>query len=382
MNPAPPAVVPWELAGAACAGALVGWIVTRLAGRLVEPRRSPLVEALAVPALAAAAAGLWWWEVGMRGQLHAAAMEVPRAALAWRWAGHVVFLGFLAAATWTDLSDRVIPDSITAPGFLAGLAWSSLRPDALLPVSRADARSFAAPLLWPDALGLCGPLGGPSLPAWLGAAPALTGLGFAVVLFVAWWLSCTAPAEAAVPADAAVPAEAATRARRPFDPRLPMLAAGLAGIGAAWWHGGDHWAGMLSALVGMATGVAVVWATRIGASRALGREAVGFGDVTLVAVVGAWLGWQGTLLACCVGVLVGLAHGLVQLALARGNELPFGPSLCVGTGCVIVLWRPLWERAGPAFERPQDVGVAAAAVIALTALTLAAWWRLRGGSAA
>lgn len=369
-----PAIQPlgWALPAAACGGALVGGIVIQTVDRLVVSRSPatgrPGLRGGVVAVAALAAAALWWWEVAVRGQSPSGvgAAEIALATLAWRWAGHVVLFGFLAAAAWIDLRDRVIPDAITLPGVLAGLAWAGLRPDTLLPVARSEPRSFAAPLVEADVLGLGGPLGGVVLPTWLGAAPVLAGLGVAAVLFVAWWLGCTAAPEAG------------PSGRRPPDPRLPALAAGLVGIGGAWWHGGDHWSALLSALAGLAVGVAAVWATRIGASRALGREALGFGDVTLMAVIGAWLGWQGTLLACCVGVLVGLVHGLVQFAMARGNELPFGPSLCAGAVLVVVCWRSLWAQVGPVFDRPVEVAAVAAAVIVLTSLTLAAWWRLRG----
>mgnify|MGYP006276895829 CR=1 FL=1 len=364
----------WSLSLAAGSGALVGWIVSRVVAGLVEPRPDGvgrggrLGTAAFVAAFAVAAAALWWWEVVARGQLPVAiaGTELSPTMLAWRWGGHLMLLAFLAAATWVDLRDRVIPDAITLPGVLAGLAWAGLRPGTLLPVARVVPRTFAAPLFEWDVLGPLGPLGAAPLPAWLGAAPALAGFAAAASVFVAWWIVCTAPAEA----DAS--------GRRRFDPRLPVLTAGLAGIGGVWWCGGDHWAALLSSLVGLAAGVAVVWSTRIGASRALGREALGFGDVTLMAVIGAWLGWQAVVLTCGLGVLVGLAHGLALFALARDNELPFGPSLCAGAMLVVVGWRPLWVWFGPAFERPGEIAAVVAAVIVLTALTLAAWWRLRG----
>lgn len=375
MTPIPDPAGPWALPAAAGVGAAVGWVAAWAVGRNADPvagtsaKRRRLVHAALVVGLAAAAAALWRWEVVARGQIPAAAAEVTVGALAWRWAGHVIFLGFLAAAAAIDLRERVIPDAITLPGVLAGLAWSGFVPRSLPPVARVVPRSFAAPLFAPDVLGACGPLGDAGLPDWLGPMPAAAGLVAAVALFVGWWLACTSPAERG------------PTAGRSFDPRLPALAAGLVGIGAAWWRGGDHWPALVSALVGLGAGVAVVWSMRLGASRALDREAVGFGDVTLIAVIGAWLGWQGGLLACCLGVLVGLVHGVVRFVIARDNELPFGPGLCVGAALVIVVWRPLWDRFGPAFARPLEIATVAGLVIVLTALVLA-FWRLRRGSAA
>ena len=375
MNPMLDHAGAW-LVACACAGAMLGWVVAWGVDRLGDHEAGPSIgrrrfeRALVVVAMAAGAPGLWWWEVASRGQLPPQAVDVPAAILTWRWAGHLVFLGFLAAASWIDLRERVIPDAITLPGVLAGIAWSGLVPRALPPVALAVPRSFAAPLFEPDVLGLCGPIGDTVLPWCLAAAPVMAGLAVATALFVGWWLVCTASPDRGI----------ADGFR--FDPRLPALGMGLVGIGAAWWSGGDRWIAVLSALVGMATGVACVWATRITASRALGREAVGFGDVTLVAVIGAWLGWQGVCFACCLGVLVGLVHGVTRFVLASDNELPFGPGLCVGALLTIVLWEPLWSRFAPAFERPHEVAAAAGLVITLTAAVLAVWWRLRRGSRA
>ena len=59
-------------------------------------------------------------------------------------------------------------------------------------------------------------------------------------------------------------------------------------------------------------------------------EAMGFGDVKLAAVIGAFLGWEKLLLALALAVVVGAVLGLVQLALRRENRLKFGPYLAIG----------------------------------------------------
>ena len=75
---------------------------------------------------------------------------------------------------------------------------------------------------------------------------------------------------------------------------LLLALVGSAAITAAWLSGAtvDNWQGLLTALVGMAAGGGLVWLVRLIGGAALGREAMGFGDVTLMAMIGAFLGWQ------------------------------------------------------------------------------------------
>jgi len=307
---------------------------------------------------------LWWWEVIQRGQLPAGSGG-DSSGLVVRFAAHVVLSGLLLAAAWIDLRHRVIPDLVTVPGVLVGLLWMAISPDSLLPVIRDVPRSFAAPQEVLDVLGVSGPLRGGD---WSGGAAA-AGLVAALVAFGGWWASCTAAFREPGPRGLA---------GLVGEPRHMVLVAGIAVVVVSWWTGADHWRGLASALAGLATAGAVVWLTRLGATRALGREAMGMGDVTLMAMVGCWIGWQAVLCGCMAGVFLGLAHGVVQLVRHRDAELPFGPSLCVGTALVVVGWRPIWSRVGSAFERPGEMAAVVLAVIGLTAICLAVWRRIRG----
>jgi prepilin signal peptidase PulO-like enzyme (type II secretory pathway) len=235
-------------------------------------------------------------------------------------------------------------------------------------VVREVPRSFALPLRETDVLGFAGPLRGP-WPAWLESAPDVVGLAVAAVVFAVWWLVGT---ESSLAEE-----RAAAWWRRLATPRSFVAVAGAVILGGAWLVGGLHWRGLGSALGGLAVAAGMVWLTRAGASRALGREAMGLGDVTLMAMIGAWLGWQACVLACFLAVFIGLAHGIAQLVLHREAELPFGPSLCLGTAAVVVGWRPVWGRCEPFFERPLEMAAVVAAVIVLTAVTLWIWHRLR-----
>jgi len=379
MNLPPLGLVILAAAIAATAAGLVTVVETavdRLTGPPVESAR---LRRLLRVAFVGGALALAWWEIVALGQVPVVTggREAPAewSLLLSRYAAHLMLFSLLAAATWTDLRRRVIPDEITAPGLLLGLGWLSLHPDVLLPVATEAPRSFAAPLLEPDVLGAWGGLYAAGVPAWLGARPVLGGLLAAAAAFLAWWGVGAGPA---CDIDGR-PLPAAPGWRRLCTPRLWAAGLGLGVVAVAWARGGSHWAGVWAALVGILVSGAIVWLTRIGASRALGQEALGFGDVTLMAMAGSWLGWQACLLACCLAVFVGLGHGLFQLVRRRENELPFGPSLCLAIVMVVITWRSLWPRVAPFFERPGELAVVVAAVIVLTAASLFLWSRLRGG---
>jgi len=360
-------------------GGTAGWLLARsvswlLGGSSSGPagtgNAARFEAGIAAPAImAAAAAAVWWWEIRMLGQLPPDLATVDCRTLWLRLAAHLILATLLAAASWIDLRERVIPDAITVPGVLGGLAWNASLPATLLPVGREVSRSFATPLLEPDVLGAFGTLEATPLPAWMTGPAGLAAMagGFAV-----WWWFGLPPGQ---PPDA--PADLAGASPR-WLAAMVAVAGGL-GLTAAWFVGGHHWAGLVTAVIGMLVSAGIIWATRAGASRALGREAMGFGDVTLMAMAGAWLGWQACLLACLLAVFIGLIHGVSQLLRHSESELPFGPSLCLGLGLVILAWRSLWAAAEPQFERPLEMALVVGLVIGMTALTLWGWARLKGG---
>lgn len=362
----------WHGAVAFVAAVAVARLLTTGVRRLVHPDAGPASGSLrgVEAAFVLAGLGLYWWEVVAGGQLPVEVTGGVDPALGQRFAAHLVLFGLLAAASWIDLRERVIPDAITVPGVLLGLAVASVWPGSLLPIAREVPRSFALPLREADVLAVCGGLGSP-VPSWLAPWPSMTGLALALAVFGLWWWGCTAPA-----ATGAEPVADARRAT--LDPRWLMLPGGAVGIAAAWLLGGSHWLGLASGLAGLAVAAGVVWCMRLGASWAFGREALGFGDVTLMAMVGSWLGWQPALLACFGGVFIGMAHGLVLAALHRENELPFGPSLCLAAAGIVVAWRPLWERSRTYFDAPGELAAVTVAVVVLTTLSLVAWRRFRG----
>jgi leader peptidase (prepilin peptidase) / N-methyltransferase len=89
------------------------------------------------------------------------------------------------------------------------------------------------------------------------------------------------------------------------------------------------------ALLGAAVGGGFLWVVGWLWERARGVEAMGLGDVKMMFMVGAFLGWPLTLLTIFVGVLSGSAAGVAAMA-RRGERdmqmlLPFGIFLGLGS---------------------------------------------------
>ena len=164
---------------------------------------------------------------------------------------------------------------------------------------------------------------------------------------------------------------------------LAMGVVGSAAVAAVWYGNDERWIALLSALVGMAAGGGMIWAVRIVGTAVLQREAMGFGDVTLMAMIGAFLGWQACLMVFFLAPLAGLVIGIVQWILFRDNEIPYGPFLCLAAAAVVVFWARVWDWAvgyfGLVFELGWIMPAFLVGCLALMAVLLWLIGRLRGG---
>ena len=95
-------------------------------------------------------------------------------------------------------------------------------------------------------------------------------------------------------------------------------------------------AALLMSLAGMALGYGSLWLVGWLGEKAFRREAMGLGDCKLLGMVGAFTGPVGALLAAGVGLLLGLATGLLQQARTRDAAFPFGPALAAGGAAVFL----------------------------------------------
>ncbi len=104
----------------------------------------------------------------------------------------------------------------------------------------------------------------------------------------------------------------------------------------------SHWHGLAWSLAGAAAGAAITWGVRVLGGWLLGVEALGFGDVTLMAMIGSFVGWQPIVFIFPLAAVGSLCAGLLlKIARAR-SAMPYGPALSAATLAVLMSWRWLW----------------------------------------
>ena len=110
---------------------------------------------------------------------------------------------------------------------------------------------------------------------------------------------------------------------------------GLAiGLGFSLIYGID---GLKDAAIGAVVGFLTLWAVAWLGKHAFKKEAMGGGDIKMMAMVGAFLGWTGVFLTIFLGSVVGtLIFGPLALA-GKKRDVPFGIFLALGAA-VTFLW--------------------------------------------
>jgi prepilin signal peptidase PulO-like enzyme (type II secretory pathway) len=248
---------------------------------------------------------------------------------------HGLLFVLMVAATFIDFDEQTIPDIITLPGTLVAILFSMLPWRSFLPavVIWGERRSVAETTFnvpWPFD------------PRWFDAG----GLWLALAIWSVWifaltdrhWVLRRGPIRTILYLIHGI------RRRRESKWLLGLGIVGGFAITGVWLWDAEAWPGLLTALVGMAVGGGTVWAVRIVAGYAIGQEAMGFGDVTLMAMIGAFVGWQAAIAGFFLAPISAILIVLIQYVLTRQPVVPFGPYLCVGTTIAVVGWHTVWNE--------------------------------------
>ncbi len=180
---------------------------------------------------------------------------------------HLILILLLITATGTDFRDYTIPDWITIPGIIIGVAGAAISGDLQMMH------------VWVD---------------WHYEVPGYQG---------------------------------------PFRPE--------------WMAQHRHLHGLAWSLCGIAVGTASSGIVRAVSKLLLGQEAMGFGDITLMAMIGSFIGWQPVLFVLLIAPLCGVAMSVAVRLLTERTFIPYGPYLSAATVVVLFTWRWLWMLQFP-----------------------------------
>lgn len=262
------------------------------------------------------------------------------------FASVLVLWGCLLAVALIDAETGYVPLPLTSVATAVGLLGMTLQ--GLMPVGASGPLAEG----WPA---------GAVEPAWCSAGVGgLAGLVAAGLMLRAGLLPSTF--EAADPDD---DRWTPTRSRREVLKEVPFLA--VPALGMVLGHGlvtsgqvsaeGPIWLAVGASGLGLLVAGGSIWVTRVLGTLAFGREAMGLGDVHLMAAAGSVLGWRDSAVVFLLAPFMALTWVAVGGGLSRWRgsstrELPYGPHLAMA--CVAVLLGRPWviPAAKAAFGLP------------------------------
>ncbi len=326
---------------------------------------------------------LYVWEVVMQMVSHDAMgiCQVPFAPFGGchpvfpRFVVHAVLFTLLLTATLIDFEDMIIPDVLTVVGTFLGLAFAYFLPLTLLPASEYNTTHEGFSLV-------------PSLLFWFSPAnlehwrPGVVSTAMTALAVLLWYGWCFGMLHRVWYPRLGLKRAALLFGRRLYRSPMTKWYAALAVLGTvliplALRSDSPQSHALLSSLIGMAACGGMIWAVRIAAGLAMGREAMGFGDVTFMAMIGAFLGWQVCPLIFFLAPFAGLVVGLIGLLCGRGTAIPYGPYLALATVVVVLFWPSIWMYVEPFYSLPYLVPGFMVLCVALLWAILTVWQTIK-----
>ncbi|MEI8121185.1 MAG: prepilin peptidase [bacterium] len=120
----------------------------------------------------------------------------------------------------------------------------------------------------------------------------------------------------------------------------------------------DGYGGFLSAFLGAAVGVGILWFVAVLGKLIFRKDAMGMGDVKLMGAIGAFLGWPSVLFTLLVSSFLGAGVGLTLVATGKKemqSRIPYGPYIALAA-LIWLLWGPsIWNAYLDWLIPPQNL---------------------------
>ena len=215
---------------------------------------------------------------------------------------YLVMMSCFIVATFVDLSHRIIPDQISIGGMWAGIILSALIPQLHLSSENLLLGGFIAGLL------------------------------VLVCLFLSWIYPFFC--------------KHLMTEEEPFDdkPIKVLVLVSLIIISIVNSHKiiwplviSDHMYSLTASLVGFIIGGGAIYALGLLGDIIFRKESMGGGDVKLMAMIGAFLGWKIALLSFFIAPFFGAVVGIIEKIRTKDNTIAYGPFLVLGA-LVSLFW--------------------------------------------
>lgn len=127
---------------------------------------------------------------------------------------------------------------------------------------------------------------------------------------------------------------------------VPFISAGAPTIAGSFLH----------SLIGCLTGGGLLYLAAVFSLVFFKKEGMGGGDIKLLAMVGAFLGWELSILTIMIGAVLGAIVGLTLIFMQikqRTDYIPFGPYLALGAVLSLLYGDRIWASY---FQLGQALG--------------------------
>ncbi|MBM83936.1 MAG: hypothetical protein CMJ78_25550 [Planctomycetaceae bacterium] len=111
-----------------------------------------------------------------------------------------------------------------------------------------------------------------------------------------------------------------------------------------WITAHPHLHGFIYSLAGAIIGGGVIWALRLIGFWVLKQEAMGFGDVVLMTMIGSFIGWQACLVVFFLAPFMSVIAVFGWIFFGK-RETPYGPYLATATAVTVLGWKEIWPYA-------------------------------------